>query len=147
MAATTTAVNACDCVVELENSAPSYIDISGSSNKVDLNFSKPSGEFKPFGSDYPVRLTCGKDMEGTLDFVFSSGAGEAMDIIRQWFFSTNDVRNLRVSVPDASVGSWRWYGPVICESFPMSLESNNANPIMISLPVKAAGEWTAEEIT
>lgn len=147
MAATTTAVNACDCVIELEDQASNNVDISGSSNKVDLNFSKPSGEYKPFGSDFPIRLTCGKDMEGTLDIVWSTATGEGRDIVEQWYFDTNDVRTLRVSVPDASPGSIRYSGPVICESYPLSLESNNANPVMMSIPVKAAGEWIRETIT
>jgi hypothetical protein len=146
-ATTTTAVNACDCVIELENAASAMVDISGSSNKVSLQFGKNFGEFKPFGSAYPVRLTCGKDMDGNLDIVWTTAVQEGRDIAEQWFFETDDVRTLRVSVPDNSVGSIQYSGPVICESYPLDLESNNADPVMISLPVKAAGEWTRTVIT
>ena len=147
MAASTTAVNACDCVIELENQSSSMVDISGSMNAVSLEFSKNIGSFKPFGSDYPVRLSCGKDMQGNLDIVWTSANQEGRDIAEQWFFETEDVRTLRISVPDASPGSRRYSGPVICESYPLSLESDNADPIMMSLPLQAAGEWTVETIT
>lgn len=61
MPATGTAINGCDAVIRMRDSAGAYRNVSGSSNNFTLDLQNEIGEFKPFGTDWKVRLTCGKD--------------------------------------------------------------------------------------
>jgi len=50
MALTTTAINACDVAIWLDDDSAAPQDISGSSNEIDLNFDNKIGEVFAFGS-------------------------------------------------------------------------------------------------
>ena len=84
MAETTTALNACDVSVWLDNAAGTLKDISGSSNSMTLNFTKNNGSLQVFGTKWQIRLSCGKDATFTLIAVYSSATDEAADILKAY---------------------------------------------------------------
>lgn len=133
MAATTTAINACDASVWLDNASGTAKDMSGSSNVMDMNFDKEIGEFKPFQSRWKTRLECGKDAEFTLTAAYSTATDEALDILKNWFFAADpNARTLKVYLPDKNVGSDVYSCECRLKSLKIPADSKEAGPIMVT---------------
>lgn len=141
MAETTTALNACDVSVWLDNAAGTLKDISGSSNSMTLNFTKNNGSLQVFGTKWQIRLSCGKDATFTLIAVYSSATDEAADILKNWFFAANEpaLRTLKVYIPDKNVGSDVYSGEFVLESLDVPASSGEAGPIQLTAVLKPSG--------
>jgi hypothetical protein len=147
MPATTTAITACDAVINLDNSGGTLTDISGSTNEVQMDLENGVGEFKPFGTDWPVRIVCGKDGSISLKAVYSMNAAEGAALLKEWYFGGNDgPRTLRIDVPDSNTGSDRYQAEVILESLSVPLKADEANPVMVSAEFKTTGAMTLTTI-
>jgi len=133
MALTTTAWNACDAVVQLDNSSGNLIDISGSSNSVEIDFKNDIGDYKVFGTKWKGRLACGKDATIKIKIVASKSAAEAMKASLDWFFNTSNSRSIRIQAPDATSGSDQYDAEVVLESFSIPMPADNASPVMCEL--------------
>lgn len=143
MSATSTAVNACDAGVWLDDDAGVPKNISGSSNQVTLDFSNEIGEYRAFGDKWPRRLECGKDARFRLRLIYSTASDEAVDILKTWFFAdTPGNRTLTVYVPDKNVGSDRYQGEVKIDTWTGSLDRGDAGPIMVDLNLLPDGAVT-----
>lgn len=144
MPATTTAVNACDVDVRLDNTSGILTDISGSSNEISLDFKVNIGEFKVFGSQWFQRLACGKDASIELKVIYTQAADEGFDIIRDWFFSSsiNVPRTLQVTIPNGNNGADRYTVEVLLESFNVPAKADEAGPIMVAISLKPSGTIT-----
>lgn len=147
MAVTTTAVNACDCIVSMDDAGGNLVDISGNSNNVKLDFSKDIGEFKPFGSKWPIRLDCGKDAKLAIDFVYTTTASEGFQMLKAWFHSGSGLRTFRIDVPDSSNGNDRYEGEFLLENFSVTLDSDTADPITVTASFMPSGEVTISTIS
>ena len=149
MAQTTTAVNACDAVISLDNASGTLTDISGSSNEVNLTLTVENGVYRRAYSGYPVRYALSKDFEAELVLVYSTTTDEALDILRAWAnagVSSLDARTLRVDVPDSSSGSDRYQSEVVLGNLEIPLTASEGSPIMVSASVQGTGAYTATEI-
>lgn len=146
MAQTTTAVNACDVVVNLDNTAGTLVDISGSSNEVSMDFNNSLGEFRTFGTEWPVRMQCGADATISFNAIYSTTASEAVDILKDWFFTDRDSRTIRVDIPDSSVGSDRYTFEVYLETMSVPVAVEEPAPILVSATMKPTGEVTLSTI-
>lgn len=134
MALTTTAWTACDAVISLDNGAGNLIDISGSSNSVDIDLKNDIGEFKNFGTKWRGRIACGKDATIKLKITASKATAEAMKTSLAWFFSdTNTSRSIRIQTPDATTGSDQFDAEVVLESLSIPLAADDAKPVMCEL--------------
>lgn len=143
MAATTTAVNACDAGVWLDDDAGVPKDIGGSSNQVTLDFSNELGEFRVFASKWPRRLECGKDARFRLRLVYTTATDEAVDLLKTWYFATTPGnRTLTVYIPDKNVGSDRYQAEVKIDTFTVPVDRGDAGPIMIDLNLLPDGDVT-----
>lgn len=143
MAQTTSAISACNAALWLDDDSDTPIDISGSSNSVDMSFEQNIGEFTTFGSKWPVRQECGKDVSLTLNLVYSTAADEAFDVIKNWFFSENPGRRtISVYLPDKNVGSDHFTGEVRIGSFNWTASRDEAGPIMVTVELMSDGEFT-----
>lgn len=144
MAQTTTAVNACDAVIELDGTGGTLVDISGSSNSVEIEFDNDIGEYKTFASDWKGRIDCGKDAKIKLKIVYTTATAEAMRILLDWYFNTGGAKTFRVAVPSSGAGSDRFTCEVRLESFPIPMPSDEPNPIMVELSLLPDGAvtWT-----
>lgn len=143
MAQTTTKVNACDVSVWLDNAAGTLNDISGSSNGIDMTFTRELGELRTYQSKWPVRMGCGKDVEITLRAIYSTASDEAADILRNWFFaSTPGSRSFHIYIPDKNVGSDHYYGEVTLGDMSFSPDPTEPGPILIEATLMADGEFS-----
>lgn len=149
MAQSTTVVNGCDAVIKFDSEAGALVDISGTTNELGLVFGLNSELWRSFGSRYPGRLTCGKDMTGSFKIVYSPTVAEGRELIEEWYHTSNgDARSFQVDLPDSSVGSLRYSGEVILETgyeIP-TVAAGEAKPIEITFTIAAAGEITLDTI-
>lgn len=140
MAQTTTAISAIDAVVKIDNAAGTLTDISGSSNKVDINLSNGVGEFRNFTSQWKGRLVVGKDADISLDVVYTTTADEALDLLRDLFFGGTDTpRSIQIDVPDSSNGSDRYTAEVVLEDLSIPLDAGADEVVMCSATLKPNG--------
>jgi hypothetical protein len=143
MTQTTTYVNACDVSIWLDNAAGTAKDISGSSNKIDMAFTREIGELRTFQVKWPVRLGCGKDAEFTLTAVYSTATDEAMDILKNWWFADDPgLRTLHVYIPDKNVGSDHFYGEVTIGDLSIPADPTEPGPIAVEAVLLPSGAFT-----
>lgn len=140
MPATTTAVNACDVVIKLDNGAGVPVDISGSSNNVKFELTNDTGSQTVFGSDWKITLCCKGEAAITLEVLYTTAHTEARAMLMDWWFNHKcDQRTLAVYVPDDSAGSDIYTVEVIQEKMSLPLSSSDAAPILMSCSLKNAG--------
>lgn len=139
MAQTTSAVNACDAVVSLDNGDGIPYDISGSSNEVSMDFNNDLGEYKTFGTRWRGRLECGSDAAIKLGIIYSQTDSEGFTILREWFFNERGSRTLTVDIPDSNVGGDRYTMEVFLEKMSVPATADEAGPIMVSCDLKPTG--------
>lgn len=139
MAVTTTAINACDVQIYMEDAGGNMVDVSGSSNNVNMDFSNEVGMFKPFGSKWPIRLECGKDASFSVDFVYTTTVSEGYQLLKEWY-KGGGKRKFIVDMPDSNPGGDRYEGDFILENFPVAADSTSADPIMVSASLVPTGE-------
>lgn len=146
MAQTTTAFNACDAKIELDNLGGTLKDISGSTNSVSLEFTNDLGEFKTYGTRWRGRLECGSDATFTVNIVSSTTADEGWDILQSWFWGARGARSLRVCIPDSSVGSWEYLAEVLIESYSQELPADEGAPVTTTVVLRPTGTIVCDEI-
>lgn len=144
MPATSTAINACDVSLYVDNSSNELVDISGSSNGVTLDFSQEVEGFRVFGSRWQRRLACTKDATLSVNIIYTTAADEGLDLLRDWFFSagSNTPRTVRILVPDNSPGSDDYQGEFIISSLSIPMDGTAAGPITVAVELMPDGEIT-----
>lgn len=147
MAQSTTAINACDASIWLDDDANTLQDISGSSNSVDINFDHDLGQYITFQSKWPNRLECGKDASFSIQAVYSTASDEAWDLLKQWYFATSPgERSLNIYLPDKNVGSDKFSCEARIENLSFTMTGGEADPIIVTatlLPSGAVAHTTA----
>jgi len=146
MPITTSQVNACDVVVQLDNGAGVLADISGSSNEVSMDFTNQLGQLSVFGADFYVRQECKRDASISLSLVYTQDDAEAMNILLDWYFATRGQKSLRVEIPNGDPGGDRFDFEVFLESFPVPVQSDDANPILVAAVLKPTGTFSRSVI-
>lgn len=149
MAQSTTVVNGCDIVVEIDNEAGTLLDISGTTNELGMTFSITSEMWRSFASRYPGRLTCGKDMTATLKIVYSPTAAEGRELIEEWYHTSNgDSRSFQFDIPDSSVGSLRYSGEAtLQDGYTIeTIAAGDAKAIEITFTIACDGAITLDTI-
>lgn len=141
MTQTTTAVNACDVGLWLDNASGTPIDIGGSSNECSLKLSQNIGEIPTFGTDWPRRKACGRDCKASLKVIYSTATDEALDLLKDWFFGANhkNARTLTVYIPDKNVGSDVYQGEFVLESLDVPVQAGDGKPILVSAELSVDG--------
>ncbi len=143
MPQTTTAVNACDASIWLDNTSGVLTDVSGSSNTINMEFTEQVGNVRNFGTRWQIRLTCGLDATFGFTAVYSTAAGEARDILLDWFFNKpGQNKTLKVYLPDKNVGSDVYSAEVKLVSMPIGVEAGSAEPMTISCQLLPDGPVT-----
>jgi len=142
MAATTTARNACDVAIWLDDAAGVALDISGSSNQVDIDLQANMDTYTVFAQCCTYRLECGIDGTITLNAVYTTAADEARETLNAWMMMgcDKDARTLSVYLPDKNVGSEHWSGEYRLESLNITADHNNAGPMPITAVFKPHGD-------
>jgi hypothetical protein len=147
MPQTTTAQNACDAVIYLDNDGGVLTDVSGSTNQVTVGHTLIVGEQRTFGNDWPIRLTCGKDSSLSFVALYSTTGDEAWDIVKGWFeVYDGAARTVRVDMPDASAGSDRLQGEFILSEYNYDLMAGEGAPVLVNATLLPSGQITLSEI-
>lgn len=147
MVQTTTQINACDAVLKLDGPASTLVDISGSSNAVDMELTNEIGEARTFGNKYMLRMECGKDASITLKVIYSTSATEAMAILKAWYFTVFGRKTFTIAIPNASPGSDLYTFEVYLESLSWTSDPAEAGPTIVEASLKPSGTFTLATIT
>lgn len=141
MAGTTTAVNACDAVIQLADENDVLMDISGSTNECNLGFTKNIGGTKVFGSQTPIRRQCGVDFSLDLTALFTTALNEARDVLFEWAFAGGTgSRRFKLMVPNSNIGGFTFTGKVVLQKMDLPLKADDAAPILIKSSMMADGD-------
>lgn len=136
MPATTTAVNGCGAIIELDDKLGSLVDISGSANEFNINFDNTLGDYKVFGDANTYRMECGKDASIDLTIVYTSATNEGHDLLKDWY-SARGLRSVSIQV-----GSDVYSAEVFWEKISFGAKSDDAEPIMVKVNLKPNGAVT-----
>lgn len=148
MAQTTTYVNACNVSIWLDDSVGTPTDISGSSNGINMAFTRELGELRTFQTKWPVRLGCAKDAEFGLRVVYSTASNEGMDLLKNWYFTDDPGnRTLHVYIPDKNVGSDHYYGECTIGSLQFNADPTEPGPIPVEASLLPSGQWSLTTAT
>ncbi len=148
MPQTTTAVNACDVVLQIDNSSGTLTDISGSSNQCTMDFSRNVAEVFTFSGDWSIKRSCKSGVTISVQVVYSTTADEGRDLLEDWIFdSPTTSRTVRVDVPDSSVGGVRYEGEFTIESYNLPLSAEDAGVIVCSASLSNDGAFTRDAIS
>lgn len=142
MPQTTTAVNACDVSLWLDDDTGTLVDISGSSNTINMEFTNQLGAVSNFATRWPVRLECRKDATFKLTAIYTTAQQEAKDILLEWYFNHPGNRTLKVYIPDKNVGSDVYTAEVHLATMPITVDASTADPIQISCDLMPEGPVT-----
>lgn len=135
MAGTSTARNACDVAIWMDDASGVPQDISGSMNQARMTFTNELGEFRVFGATAVKRLCCGEDGVFELDIYYTTTANEARDLVFGWVFGATRCtpRTVSIYAPDKNVGSDHIYGEMLIESLDHVMDRADASPMPITL--------------
>lgn len=150
MPQTTTAVNGCDIAISLDDADGNLTDISGSTNAVQIRITNEIRTFRRVNADFPTRKLTGKDATADIIILYSTGADEALDIIRDWVSAAidgDDARTLRVDIPDSSIGSDRYQMEALPTGYDLSLAADEAAPATIGISFSSTGGLEVTQIS
>ena len=143
MAQTTTAINACDAAIWLDDESGTPVDISGSSSTFNLDLTQDTAQVPTFQSDWKIVLSCGRGATASLDVVYTTTADEAIDLLKDWFFNyKNTKRTLSLYVPDKNVGSDHYYGEFLLAGLSIPVSGGAPDPIVVSASLELSGALT-----
>lgn len=138
---TTTAINACDVGLWLDNAGGTLVDIGGSSNQVRTNLYHDIGKFNVFSNEWPGRLECGKDATVTLQIIYSSTVDEGWDVVKTWFFTNPPgARTLSIYIPDKNVGSDHFSAEMMLSALNWTSSRGEAGPILVTATLLPDGD-------
>lgn len=148
MAQTSTGITACNASFWLDNASGTLTDISGSTNKVSLNFSIETGSKYTMGSAWPKRFQCGKDATISAEAIYTTAASEAWATLKAWYFATTPgARSVKIYLPDKNVGSDVFSFEARIESMSFDAEAGSGDPVMVSFTLLPDGEVTHSTAT
>lgn len=148
MTATTSAIVATDCVIKLDNAAGALVDISGQSNRVEIQLQNTIAEFRPFSTQWKQRKVVGKDAPVTVAGVYSSNDAEARGLLMGWWSGgTDTARTLEIYAPDENAGSDKISGEFVLSNFQTTLDSEADDFVRWTAELMPNGTVTHAEVT
>ena len=79
--------------------------------------------------------------------VYSTTANEGRDLLEDWIFDTpTSSKTVRIDVPDSSIGSIRYQGEFIIESYDVPLSASEAGVIVCTASLSNDGAVTRTTI-
>lgn len=147
MAQTTTAVNGCNVVLQVDNASGSLVDVSGSTNQANLDLAAASAETFTFDGDWAIIKNCKKSATLAIQALYSVTETQALNILMDWFFnSLSTSRTIQIDIPSAAVGGDRYSGEWTLESLSVPLTADDAGVILVSAAFKNDGELVRSTI-
>jgi len=139
MAQTTTAINACNAVIEIDDDGGTPVNISGSSNNANLSINKALGEGFTFDGDWAFRLECKKNGSLDIEAIYTTASNEARDLLETWF--ENGGNRTVIIYPNGKTNGERMYsGEFKLGDFdPLQLSASEAAPMKIAAKLQPDG--------
>lgn len=148
MAQTTTAVNACNVVLQVDNASGTLTDVSGSTNQAGMSFSINTSETNTFEGQWAIKKACKTAVSISVSATYSVTETEALNIFADWFFNSHTAsRSVQIDIPDSTVGSDRYAGEFVLESFDVPLDAGDAGVILSSVSLANDGAFTRATIS
>lgn len=137
-------INACDSKLWLTDENGVYQDISGSSNYVETNANTELGMARTFGSRFPIRAQGIREATVIVRALYTTAADEAVDLLKQWFFTYAGYRGLRIKLPDDVAGHPhdQYDFTVRLARLAGELSAEEAGPVMIEAEMRSSSEFT-----
>ena len=142
MAQSTTAINACDASLWLDDDDGTLQDISGSTSILDANFDNELGAYVTFQEKWPRRLECGQDATFTVTAVYTTTADEMKDLILTWYFGTRGDRSFTFYLPDKDFGSDYFKCEVKLENWRITPSRAEPGAIALTVVLRPSGAVT-----
>lgn len=147
MAQTTTAKNACNVVLEVDNASGVLTDISGSSNQASISISTNISEVFTFDGDWGIKKACKSTAQISLSLVYSTTDTEALNIIKDWKFNAPTTsRTVQISIPDNTAGSDQYSGEFVLEGIDIPIDASDAGVILVSASLSNDGAFSVATI-
>lgn len=132
MPVTSTAINLCNAVIHMADHLGVTYDISGQSNKFDIENTNDIGDYKVFGEAGRGRLICGKDGSVSGSIFYTRTNNEGFDLLKRWYWLYREqLRYFAFYAPNEAIGSDKYYGYFALENFSIPFSAEEAAPAMI----------------
>jgi hypothetical protein len=143
MAQTTTAINACSAVIEIDNAGGTPVDISGSSNTANMTLTREIAEGNTFEGASPFRLECKLDgsLELTVMWTTAIGETEGRHLLETWY-TAGGQRTVLVYPNGTATGERVYSGEFLLEELSFPLDGSAADPIIQSASLLPSGGIT-----
>lgn len=141
-----TAVNACGCIIKIENELGQMVNISGSANEATIKLERELGDYTVFNDDQTYYIECKENSSVDLTVIYTRGQNEGSDIIKRWW-RMKGPRTIHIYVPQGTKGWDLWRGQAICESQEYPLKADDAKPIMVKAALKMDGGIFADLVS
>ena len=143
MTQSTTLVTACEAHIRLDNDSGTPIDISGSSNAIQMGFAQEVQEYYTmYRGRAPMRNASREDASIDIDVIYSVTAGESVDLLTDWFFNHKGTRRtLTIYIPDYTIGSDMYTGEVLLETLEIPAIAEASVPIPVQVKLLPSGAW------
>lgn len=143
MAQTTTAINACSAVIELDDAGGTPVDISGSSNNASLSVTMETGTGVSFEGGWNFRAQCKKDGSLELSVMWTTASNEGRDLLEAWFAATSPGKRTVSVYPNGKTTGQRVYtGEFRITELSIPMTAGDAAPIVVSATLEPDGEIT-----
>ena len=130
--------------MKLDDDAGIPIDISGSSNALEMEFSQ---ELQAYWTMYrgrmPVRNTGREDAAIRVQVVYSTATTEAVDLLTDWYFNHPGTRRtLSIYIPEYIIGADSYSGECLLETLTIPGIAEDSAPIPVQATLLPSGSWT-----
>lgn len=132
MTQTTTAINACNVKIFVDDADGNPQDVSGSSNQSSLGFSRQMGSAFTFDGDYPIRIECKKDASLEISALYTRQDGEARDIFESWY-EDGGRRTVTIYPYGQDTGNRYYTGEWRLEELNIPLDGSDPNPVVLTI--------------
>lgn len=132
MAQTTTAINACGAVLEVDDVDGDPNNISGSSNRANLKLSRAMGQGVTFEGEWNFRLQCKKDGSLELLIMYTTDTDEGLELLTDWWEANTGRRTVSVYPAGKINGAKFFTGEFLLQDLDLPIDATDPNPIMIT---------------
>lgn len=131
MAQTTSAINACGAVLEVDDILGVPNNISGSSNRANLKLSKAMGQGVTFEGEWNFRLECKKDGSLELLVMYTTDTDEGWELLADWWEAGGN-RTVKVYPAGKINGAKMFSAEYKLQDLDLPIDGTDPNPIMVT---------------
>lgn len=139
MTQTTTHVSACNAVIEVDDDGGTPVNISGSSNRASIDFSKEVGEGVTFDGNYKIRTNCKRDASMSIRAFWTKASNEARDLLEAWFDADDNSRTISIYPAGKVIGNRYYSGEWLLTTCNIQIDAGESGPMTMELEAVCNG--------